>query len=86
MRMKIPMSLADDSLCGIDAQCDLAKLLRHASLILIDEVVLLHKRALHAIDRTLRDIMGVLDRALREVPFGGKVSTEAVNVFSYVVP
>jgi len=67
-QFKIPVPIKSNSTCNIPAQSDLARLIRAASLILWDEAPMMHKEAIQAVDRALRDIMGVLD-----VPFGGKV-------------
>lgn len=63
---KIPVdSLAEDSRCDIPKESSLAALLRVASLIIWDEITMVHRHAAEALDRTLRDIRDD-DR-----PFGG---------------
>jgi ATP-dependent exoDNAse (exonuclease V) alpha subunit len=65
-RFKIPLQLQDGSYCNIKAQSDTAKLLREASLIVWDEVGMMHRHGIEAVDRTLRFLMG------NDIPFGGK--------------
>ena len=38
----------------------------------VDEATMAHRRFFLVVDRLLRDIMGSVDRALDDVPFGGK--------------
>lgn len=71
-RTKIPINLSAESTCNIPVQSDLAELMVRAALIVWDEAPMMHKFALEALDRTLRDVMGSRDPALRDVPFGGK--------------
>ena len=67
-RMKAPLNAAEDSCLAISAQSSLAKLIRRAKLLLIDEGTMLDKFLLEAMDRTLRDLMKKSDK-----PFGGKI-------------
>uniref|UniRef100_A0A8I6Y0K2 ATP-dependent DNA helicase n=1 Tax=Hordeum vulgare subsp. vulgare TaxID=112509 RepID=A0A8I6Y0K2_HORVV len=66
-RFKIPLSCDDGASCSFAKQSGTAKLLRMASLILWDEATMTKRQAVEALDNSLRDIMGRLDR-----PFGGK--------------
>ena len=66
-RMKAPLNPDDESTLRIPAQSELAKLVRMAKLLVIDEATMLDNRQLAALDRTLRDLMGSVS------PFGGKV-------------
>ena len=66
-RMKAPLNPDDDSMLKISAQSELAKLVRMARLLVIDEVTMLDNRQLAALDRSLQDLMGCHD------PFGNKV-------------
>ena len=66
-RFKAPLTLNVDSVCNIDAQSTLAKLISMAKLIVWDEAPMSHKFQLEALDRTLRDITDT------NLPFGGKV-------------
>ena len=65
-RLKAPLKATEDSTLRISAQSPLAKLLRMAKLILIDESTMLNRYLLEALDKCLQDIMGV------DLPFGGK--------------
>ncbi|ETV75935.1 hypothetical protein H257_09895 [Aphanomyces astaci] len=69
-RFKIPVTtLNDKSLCHIPKQSSLAKIIRDTKLIVWDEVSMIHKHALEAVDCSIRDI--------RDNPtalFGGKLT------------
>ena len=67
-RMKAPLHPTEDSTLNITSQSQLAKLVRCAKLLLIDEVTMLHRFQLEALDRTLRDLMNKPN-----APFGGKI-------------
>ena len=66
-RMKAPLTPAEDSTLAISSQSQLAKLIRMAKLLLIDEATMLDRYMLEALDRTLRDLTNI-DR-----PFGDKI-------------
>ena len=66
-RFKAPLTLSDESTLQISGQSSLAKLVRMAKLILIDEATMLDRLLLEALDRSLRDLMGQQNK-----PFGGK--------------
>ena len=53
--------------CNISRGSKLAELIQETVIIIIDEVTLLHKRGIEAIDRTLKDI------CRSEEDFGGKL-------------
>jgi hypothetical protein len=73
-RFKIPVKGLDaNSTCNITAQSELAELLKFTGLIVWDEAAMMHKHALEAVDKTLRDIMATVNPAYRDIPFGGKV-------------
>ena len=67
-RMKAPLHPTEESTLNITSQSQLAKLVWHAKLLLIDEVTMLHRFQLEALDRTLRDLM-----EKPNAPFGGKI-------------
>jgi ATP-dependent exoDNAse (exonuclease V) alpha subunit len=67
-RLKAPLTPNKESTLQISAQSDLAKLVRMARLLLIDESTMLDKFQLEALDRSLRDLMDRHDQ-----PFGGKI-------------
>ena len=66
-RMKAPLTPTEESTLQINGQSGLAKLIRMAKLLMIDEATMLDRYQLEAMDRTLRDIMNKPD-----IPFGGK--------------
>jgi hypothetical protein len=72
-RFKIPIVLNSHSTCNISAQSDYAKFIQQATLILWDECPMMHRHAFEALDRSLRDIMGVIDAKNRDIPFGNKL-------------
>ena len=55
---KLPLNLAtnESPICNIGKNTKEAELLRNAKVIMIDECSMLHKRALEAIDRLLKDL------------------------------
>jgi hypothetical protein len=64
---KIPLTLDDGAFCSFMKQSGTAKLLRTASLIIWDEVTIMKRQCVEALDNSLRDIMDRLN-----LPFGGK--------------
>ena len=66
-RMKAPLNPDDESMLKIPAQSELAKLVRMARLLVVDEATMLDNRQLAAMDRSLQDLMGCPE------PFGNKV-------------
>jgi len=72
-RFKIPCDLDDDTVCDIKLGTMLAELIQQTSLIIWDEVLMTHRRALETLDRTLRDLLSINNPDLRNIPFGGKV-------------
>ena len=66
-RLKAPLVANENSLLQISAQSNLAKLIKMAKLLLIDESTMLDKFQLEALDRSLRDLIGI------DLPFGGKI-------------
>ena len=67
-RLKAPLTPTEDSTLQISAQSSLAKLVKMAKLILIDESTMLDRFHLEALDRSLRDLMGNTEKY-----FGGKI-------------
>ena len=65
-RFKVPLNINCDSICNIDAQSTLAKLVCMAKMIIWDEAPMNHRHQLEALDRSLKDITGM------NCPFGGK--------------
>jgi ATP-dependent DNA helicase PIF1 len=72
-KLKIPIRLDDASTCYVSAQSDYAHFLMASVLTLWDEVGMMHKFAVEAVDRTFRDIMSLVDPRCEHVPFGGLV-------------
>ena len=66
-RLKAPLNPTEESTLQISAQSSLAKLLRLAKIILIDESTMLDRFQLEALDRTLQDLIG------KKKLFGGKI-------------
>jgi hypothetical protein len=64
-RLKVPLTINSESLCAITKRSATGKLLKLASLLVIDEVSMLHKHIIEAVDRTCQDIRE------DERPFGG---------------
>lgn len=64
---KLPLNLSynENPTCNINKKSGMATILRTCRLIIWDECTMAHKRALEALDRTLRDLRGV------EQPMGG---------------
>ena len=67
-RLKASLTPDKDSMLQISAQSNLAELVRMARLLLIDESTMLDRFQLEALDRSLRDLMGMSNE-----PFGGKI-------------
>ena len=67
-RMKAPLNPTEESTLQISGQSGLAKLIRIAKILMIDEATMLHRFQLEAMDRSLRDLM-----SKPEEPFGGKI-------------
>ena len=67
-RLKATLIPTEESTLQINAQSSLAKLVRMAKLLLIDEATMLDRLQLEAMDRSLRDLMGNTSQL-----FGGKI-------------
>ncbi|XP_021980701.1 uncharacterized protein LOC110876850 [Helianthus annuus] len=72
-RFLIPINLNEDSICYINPNGGVARLLRQTTLIIWDEAPMVHKHVFEALDRTLRDILTCGSSNNSELPFGGKV-------------
>ena len=66
-RFKIPVTLNDGAFCSFTKQSGTAKLLRTTSLIIWDEVTMMKRQGVEALDNSLRDIMDCPN-----LQFGGK--------------
>ncbi|XP_057422827.1 uncharacterized protein LOC130716812 [Lotus japonicus] len=69
----IPLNVNEDSCCGIVQGSPKAELLQLTSLIIWDEAPMVSRYAFEALDKSLRDIMRVIDPENFDLPFGGKV-------------
>ncbi len=71
---KIPVqSLNSTSTCYISRDSELVALLQAATLIVWDEAVMMHRHVFEAVNRSLQDIMAVINPAFKFLPFGGLV-------------
>jgi hypothetical protein len=73
-RFKIPIAgLCGSSVCYLPLNSPQAALIRAARLIVWDEAPMAHKHVFEAVNCTLQHVMGVVDLALKDMLFGGKV-------------
>ncbi|KAH1162828.1 hypothetical protein GYH30_001368 [Glycine max] len=70
-KLKIPVSIFEDSTCNIHQRTQLAELLNEASLIVWDEAPMAHKFCFEALDQSLRDVIKA--KSSSDKIFGGKV-------------
>jgi hypothetical protein len=71
-RFKIPVQgLNNTSICYISRDSELATLLQTAVLIVWDEAVMMHRHVFEAVNKSLQDIMAVINPAFKFLPFGG---------------
>ncbi|KAM0015611.1 putative DNA helicase [Helianthus debilis subsp. tardiflorus] len=66
-RFKIPLNLADNSICHVKKNTHLAQLLKETSLIIWDEAPMNDRKCFESLDRTLKDILNNPNNL-----FGGK--------------
>ncbi|GAU29146.1 hypothetical protein TSUD_59130 [Trifolium subterraneum] len=69
----IPLEINEKSTCNITQDCHRAQLLRSFSLFLWDEAPMMNRYFFEAFDHSMKDLMGKVDKANRNKPFGGKV-------------
>ena len=67
-RLKAPLTVDENSVLNITVQSNLAKVVRKAKLLMIDESTMMDSYMLKALDRSLKDIMDE-----QNIPFGGKI-------------
>ncbi|XP_074300786.1 uncharacterized protein LOC141632106 [Silene latifolia] len=73
-RLSIPLNVNEDSTCSrIKPGSDLTELLIRAKLIIWDEAPMTHKHSFEVVDKSLKDVMRVVNARNAELPFGGKV-------------
>ncbi|CAH9106093.1 unnamed protein product, partial [Cuscuta epithymum] len=71
-RFAIPINPTEHSTCNIKQGSPLAQLIIRSKLIIWDEAPMTHKYCFEALDRSLRDILRVVDPLNTDKPFGGK--------------
>lgn len=64
-RFRIPIELTDTSTCNVRKRTEAADVIQRCRLLVWDEAGMVHRRAVEAVDRTLRDVRE------RDAPFGG---------------
>jgi len=85
-RFKIPMQgLNSTSTCYISRDSELAALLQAAALMVWDEAVMMHKHVFEAVNRSLQDIMAIINPTIKFLPFGGLVVVFG-NDFRQILP
>ncbi len=68
---KIPVQgLNSTSTCYINRDSELAALLQAAALIVWDEAVMMHKHVFEAVNRSLQDIMAIINPTFKFLPLG----------------
>lgn len=70
---KIPLKVSATSVCNITPRSDVENLLQRAKLVIWDEASMMSKDHVETVDRSLRNIMGLIDAQLNDIPFGGKL-------------
>jgi hypothetical protein len=85
-RFKIPMQgLNNTSTCYISRDFELASFLQAVALIVWDEAIMMHMHVFEAINRSLEDIMAVINLTFKFLPFGGLVVVFGDN-FRQILP
>ena len=86
-QFKIPLNIHEDSMCNVKRGSRLAELISSASLIIIDEVTMLSRYVLEALDRTLRDIMRNPNSLFGGIPavLSGKYIIVTATVFYLIL-
>jgi hypothetical protein len=73
-RFKIPVQgLNNTSTCYINRDSELVALLQSVALIVWDEAVMMHMHVFEAVNRSLQDIMAIINPSFMFLPFGGLV-------------
>ena len=72
-RFGIPLDVTETSSCGIKPRTSLVALILKAKLIIWDEAPMLHRHCFESIDRGFRNVMKMVDKRNKDIPFGGKV-------------
>ncbi len=77
--------LNNTSTCYINRDSKLAALLQAAALIVWDEAVMMHMHVFEAVNRSLQDIMAIINPTFKFLPFGGLVVVFGGN-FRQILP
>jgi len=72
-RFGIPLQVNETSSCGVKPNTPLASLIMKAKLIIWDEAPMLHRHCFESVDRGFRDVLKMVDKRYKDIPFGGKV-------------
>ncbi|KAG2212474.1 hypothetical protein INT45_013811, partial [Circinella minor] len=70
---KIPLEVHQTSMCNFAPGSAIARLISMASIIVWDEASMISRDLIETVNRSVQDIMRVVDPALEHIPFGGKV-------------
>nr|XP_017217380.1 PREDICTED: uncharacterized protein LOC108194955 [Daucus carota subsp. sativus] len=70
-RFRIPIDINESSTCEIRKNTHLAELICKASLVIWDEAPMTHRFIFEAVDRTFRDVRGIVNPNAKNLPFGG---------------
>ncbi|KAG2214033.1 hypothetical protein INT45_003163, partial [Circinella minor] len=70
---KIPLEVHQTSMCNFAPGSATARLISMASIIVWDEASMISRDLIETVNRSVQDIMHVIDPALEHIPFGGKV-------------
>ncbi|XP_074346546.1 uncharacterized protein LOC141685336 [Apium graveolens] len=70
-RFKIPIVLNVHFMCSISHMSDIAELVKQTKIIIWDEAPMQHRYSFECVDRSLRDIMKVVDLGRFHMPFWG---------------
>jgi hypothetical protein len=70
---KIPLQVDETTVCKIKPGSDIATLLQLAKVVIWDEASMTSRHIFEAVDRTLKDVFGVIDPKFERIPFGGRL-------------
>jgi ATP-dependent DNA helicase PIF1 len=76
--------LNSTSTCYISRDSELAALLQATTLIVWDEAVMMHKHVFEAVNKSLQDIMVVINPAFKFLPFSGSVGGDFRQILPVV--
>ncbi|OAD78086.1 hypothetical protein PHYBLDRAFT_68411 [Phycomyces blakesleeanus NRRL 1555(-)] len=82
-RFKISLDINTDSMCSIPVSFDMAKLSRKIDLIVWNEIFMVSKNLINAVNCCIQDVIKFVDLLLESVPFSGKLlEMTQLNVFA----